>query len=73
MARTAEEDAQLAALREARRKLISGEMVAKVTSGGRTVEYAKGDLADIKGEIAELEAIGTTTGRRRGPIRFFIR
>lgn len=49
-------------LRTARDKLLTGRRVVTVTSGGRTVNYALADLADIERRIRELE---TEQGARR--------
>lgn len=72
MALTTEEQADLTAYRTARRKLISGEAVAKVMSGGRTVEFAVADLDRLDKKISDLEAVSAGVPAR-GRLRFFIR
>jgi len=75
MALSSEDTVRLANLKAARDRLISGGQVAKVTSGGRTVEYGQADMARLDGEIDGLEASATTTAprRKRGAITFRFR
>ena len=72
MALTPEETLRLAGLRAARDRLIKGESVAKVTSGGRSVDYAQADLGRLEGEI---DALAQRDGgrRKRGAITFAFR
>lgn len=70
MALTADQSARLAALQAAYDALISGAAVAKVSSGGRSVDYAQGDQDRLRREIDALEAQATGRGRRRGAITF---
>lgn len=67
--------ARLASLKAAYDALISGVRVARVrTTAGREVEYGQGDVAALKREIDQLEALATsTTGARRGALRFQVR
>lgn len=75
MALSTEDAARLASLKLARDRLISGGQVAKVTSGGRTVEYSQADMSRLDGEICALEASAATSGpvRRRGALGFRFR
>lgn len=70
-----EDAARLANLKLARDRLISGDQVSKVTSGGRTVEYGQADMTRLDGEIDSLEtaATSTTPRRKRGAITFRFR
>ncbi|MCA0366798.1 MAG: gpW family protein [Proteobacteria bacterium] len=74
MALTADEAILLTKFRAAWAALISGEMVAKVSSAGRNVEYTKADIGKLEQAIADLETksllpAGVTT-RRRGALSF---
>ena len=71
MALTDAQIARLALLEAARDRLLSGGVVAKVSSGGRTVEYAPADLGTLRAEIRELQAL--QSDRVRGPVRFRFR
>ncbi len=75
MALSTEDAARLVSLKTARDRLISGGQVAKVSSGGRTVEYGQADMSRLDGEIAGLEAAAITNGpvRRRGALTFRFR
>ncbi|MBX9707914.1 MAG: gpW family protein [Caulobacteraceae bacterium] len=75
MALTTEDTLRLANLKLARDRLISGGQVAKVTSGGRTVEYSQADMKRLDGEIDALEAAAIETGprRKRGAVTFVFR
>lgn len=73
MALSTEDAAWLGELRLARRKLLLGEMVTSISSGGRTWAKAQVTLEQIDAEIALLEAADRTasgTVQRRGAIRF---
>jgi hypothetical protein len=76
MALSADQSAWLAKLRAAREKLILGEQVASISSGGRTISLAQMSpdiaLKKIEDEIALLEAadVGSGQVQRRGAIRF---
>lgn len=72
MSLSADDAARLAALKSAYDKLISGSAVASVSSGGRRVEYSKGDIATVKAEIEALEAKCSSGRRQRGAVRFRI-
>jgi len=67
MALTPAETAQLAAFRAAYAKIIAGGQVAEITSNGRTVKYAKGDIGRLETEIANLQLNGSPL-RRRGAL-----
>jgi len=68
MSLTSEQSAELAALRTARAALITGQRVAKVTKGDRTVEYSPADIDRIDARIAELESLAAGAPRRRAMI-----
>lgn len=72
MALTPAETAQLAAFRAAYAKIIAGGQVAEITSNGRTVKYARGDIGRLESEIANLEAkalqLDGAPLRRRGAL-----
>ena len=70
MALSIEDQALLAQYKAALSTLLMpGGAVAEVTSNGRTVKYAKTDIAALERQIARLEA--ACTGRRtRGAIGF---
>lgn len=76
MALSTEDAAWLAELRVARAKLIKGQRVASVSSGGRSIAFTglapEAALARIEDEIALLEAADAGDGvvRRRGALRF---
>lgn len=71
MALTTEDEQLLASLRAAEVEIATGRRVAKVMSGGRTVEYAAADLSRLRGQIETLEALQRNGGRRssRGFLR----
>lgn len=73
MALSDADTARLASLRSAYDALISGAKVAKVNAFGRQVEYAQADMERLKAEIDQLVAADSTTGNRRGALRFRIR
>jgi len=79
MALSAEDAAWLAELRLARKKIIRGEQLASVSSGGRSVSLqalpALDALKVIDAEIDKLEAADAGDGvvRRRGSFGFVIR
>lgn len=73
MALSADDAAWLAELREVRRKLLRGEMVQSISSGGRSWTKAAVTLEAVNAEIDRLEAADKTqdgTAARRGAIRF---
>ncbi len=72
MTLSTDEAAMLAACRTAYAALITGRMVAKVTSGGRTMEYSQADKGALRSEIDRLEALALTgpCRPRRGAVRF---
>lgn len=72
MALSADDQVLLTQYRAAYAALISGTLVARVTAGGRTVEYSGADKGKLESEIARLEAAATSCGtpRRRGAVRF---
>lgn len=73
MALSTEDAAWLSELRIARRKLLLGEMVVSISSGGRTWSKAQVTLEQIDAEIAALEAADKTASgevRKRGAITF---
>lgn len=73
MALSSEDAAWLAELKAARKKLLLGEMVVSISSGGRTWSKAQVSLDAINAEIDRLEAADKTTDglvRSRGAIRF---
>ncbi len=63
MALTTEQTAELSEMKSAYRRLISGQHVIKVSSGGRSVEYSQANLGRLEEAIAGLELVGR---RRRG-------
>ena len=73
MALSAENAAWLAECIAARRKLLLGESVVSISSGGRSWSKAQISLEALNAEIALLEAADrTVTGeiKRGGAIRF---
>lgn len=76
MALSTEDAAWLAALRAARQKLILGQQVASVSSGGRSISLVTLDpgkaLTTVDDEIARLEHLDAygTLPARRGAIKF---
>ena len=77
MALSAEDAAWLTELRALRKKIIRGEQVASVSSGGRSLSIAGlaalDALKKIEAEIEQLEAADETSDgkvRRRGVLRF---
>lgn len=48
--------ATLEQLRDARDRLLTGQRVVSVQSGGRSVTYAAADIEDIERRIRALEA-----------------
>lgn len=76
MALSTEDAAWLTALRAARQKLILGQQVASVASGGRSISLAALDpakaLTTIDDEIARLEHLDLYGALpvRRGALRF---
>jgi len=73
MALTAEQQARLDSLKAARDRLISGQAVAEVQSGGRSKKYAAADMTSLKSEIRALEAEAVSSGRRGRAITFRFR
>jgi hypothetical protein len=75
MALSSEDAAWLAELKAYRKKLIKGEAVASLSSGGRSVSYSNTNatLAQVDAEIARLEALDGQTDTRRGAITFAIK
>jgi hypothetical protein len=71
MALSPSDQARLTTLQGALDALISGSRVAKITVNGKTTEYAKGDVAELKSQIQILQAAALSpTGRTRGAIGF---
>lgn len=71
MALSASDAARLATLQAALDALISGARVAKITVNGKTTEYSKGDVAELKSQIQILQAAAaSSSGRTRGAIGF---
>lgn len=70
MALTAEQSLQLSELRAARVKIGTGQGVAEVSSGGRTVKYSQANLGLLDRLIAELEQRDVAPVRRRGAVGF---
>jgi hypothetical protein len=73
MALSAEDAAWLAELKAARRKLLLGEKMVSISSGGRAWSVQESTLEQIDAEIDRLEAADKTTSgvaARRGAIRF---
>lgn len=75
MALSTEDAAWLAELKAFRKKLIKGESVASVSSGGRSISFSNtsATLAQVDAEIARLEAADASCDgkvRTRGAIRF---
>lgn len=70
MALNPSDEALLAQYRTAYASLITGQMVAKVTSGGRTVEYSQADKGRLETEISRLQCAASGVGPRRGAVRF---
>ena len=68
MALTTDEMAELASLKAAQTRLLSGGEIAKVSSGGRSIEYRASNLDKIEQLIGALERKGRT--RRAGAIGF---
>jgi len=75
MALSTEDAARLASMKAARDRLLKGEAVAEVSSGGRSKKYAQADLAGLEGQIDALEAsaVSGRPVRRRGSITFRFR
>lgn len=72
MALSIENQLLLTQLRRAYADLISGRLVSEITANGRTKKFQQADKAELRNEIARLEAladqpVGTP---RRGAIRF---
>lgn len=62
---------RLATLERVRYDLISGKSAVSVGSAGRSVAYAKADLAALNAEIAGLRRrLGLAGGRRAIPVIF---
>jgi hypothetical protein len=73
MALSDSDAARLASLQAACDKLITGAKVARVVfPDGRTVEYGAGDMTKLKQEIDQLNAAGSTSGNKRGALRFTV-
>lgn len=73
MALTSEETARLASLQAAYDALVAGTKTVRMTAGGRTREYAQGDLRRLKAEIDVLVAKrDSRSGSARGALRFRI-
>lgn len=73
MALSPADQTRLDRLSAARDRLLSGEAVAEVQSGGRSKKFAQADMAQLTSEIRALQDLGgaAVTGRRqRGAIRF---
>jgi hypothetical protein len=72
MALTPQQQTLLNDYRAAYGRLSTGGQVTEVTSNGRTVKYAKGDIARLERDIAELEALAARPSdlpiRRRGAL-----
>lgn len=73
----AEIQAKIAAVTVQLENLISGQAVAEVTFGDRTVVYAKADIAQLRAYLDSLYAMldpppdGGSSGPRRAPIGFW--
>ncbi len=63
MALSPEQQNELIEMKAAYRRLISGQQVAKVSSGGRSVDYSAANIGKLEEAIAGLELVGR---RRRG-------
>lgn len=72
MALSQADEARLVSLQQALDDLLSGARVAKVSSGGRSVDYAPAEIDALRREIADLKAQSAGPGLR-GPIRFRFR
>lgn len=70
MALSQDDAARLALLRAAYDKLISGSAVAKVSAGGRSVDYQQADIGRLKTELDALAARDDGAGRTRRPLTF---
>lgn len=73
VALSVEDAAWLAELKAARRKLLLGETVVSISSGGRSWSKAQVSLEAIDAEIRALEAADNTASgvvKRGGSIRF---
>lgn len=71
MALTTDEATELASLKAALLLLRTGKMPSKIVYQGRETDFAKVDLADLKGRVAELTAkANSRTGRTRGALTF---
>lgn len=73
MALSPADQTRLDRLSAARDRLLSGEAVAEVQSGGRSKKFAQADMGKLTAEIRALQDVAgaTATGRRsRGAIRF---
>lgn len=79
MALSPEDAAWLAELKAARKKLIKGEAIASISSGGRSLSVSAIPALDalklIEAEIEKLEAAdaGDGTSRRRGALTFAVK
>jgi hypothetical protein len=65
--------ARLASLQAAYDKLITGAKVARVVfPDGRPSNTLAGEMTKLKKEIDQLMAAGSTSGNRRGALRFIV-